>query len=341
MRRGDDPRVDLDRLDAPEPFDLPLFQDPQQLHLHIQWQVANLVEENRRAIRQLEPSDLLRDRVGVGAFLPAEELALDQRRGNRRAVHAHHLPGAAPAAGVDVGREQFLAGARFTEQQHGRVSRRDAFRLSEDVLDRRALAGDAVAPWRRASIFICAVVRGRIVRLPRRAGLALHAITFFFPSLDISGGVHTSFKAIRIVARSAVTPFAEQWPCRLCSWNDLSHKCRGSGGTLETLEEKAISPDVGRAAVAAYHLSLGWTAIATTDGGISRGRGQSAALEVSCESCSRGRQTWNARSGDEERVDETADGGASRQGQQTREAVLVDEVDEDQTGERHERQHRR
>ena len=68
MRRGDDPRVDLDRLDAPEPFDLPLFQDPQQLHLHIQWQVANLVEENRRAIRPLEPSDLLRDRVGVGAF---------------------------------------------------------------------------------------------------------------------------------------------------------------------------------------------------------------------------------------------------------------------------------
>ena len=77
---------------AAEPLDLPLLEHAQQLDLDVRRQLADLVEKDRRAIGQLEAADLPRERAGEGAFLAAEQLALDQRRRNRRAVHAHHRP---------------------------------------------------------------------------------------------------------------------------------------------------------------------------------------------------------------------------------------------------------
>ena len=53
-------------------------------------QVADLVEKDRRVVRQFEPADLPRQRAGKGALLPAEQFALDERARNRRAVDAHH-----------------------------------------------------------------------------------------------------------------------------------------------------------------------------------------------------------------------------------------------------------
>ena len=53
-------------------------------------QVADLVEEDRRLVGQLEAADLPRQRAGEGALLAAEELALDERGGNGRAVHPDH-----------------------------------------------------------------------------------------------------------------------------------------------------------------------------------------------------------------------------------------------------------
>ena len=121
------------RLRAAEPLDLPLFQHAQQLDLHVERQVADLVEEDRRVIRQLEASDLSRERAGEGALLAAEQLALDERRGNRRAVHAHHRPPAARAQLVDLGREELLAGAGLAEQQHRRVGRRRPVRRAQGL----------------------------------------------------------------------------------------------------------------------------------------------------------------------------------------------------------------
>ena len=80
MGRGDDPRVDADRPRAAEALDLALLEHAQQLDLDLDRQVADLVEEQRRVIGELEAPDLPRQRAGEGPLLAAEQLALDQRR---------------------------------------------------------------------------------------------------------------------------------------------------------------------------------------------------------------------------------------------------------------------
>ena len=63
---------------AAEPLDLPFLEHAQQLDLHVERQVADLVEEDRRVVGELEAADLARQRSGEGAALAAEQLALDR-----------------------------------------------------------------------------------------------------------------------------------------------------------------------------------------------------------------------------------------------------------------------
>ena len=72
----------------PDALELAFLQDPQQLGLQFQRQIADLVEEQRPAVRQLEPALPRRDGAGERAALVAEQLAFDQRRRQRRAVDA-------------------------------------------------------------------------------------------------------------------------------------------------------------------------------------------------------------------------------------------------------------
>ena len=142
MRRGDDPDVDAHGLRAAEPLDLPLLEHAQQLDLNVGRQVADLVEKDRRVIGQLEPPDLPRQGAGKGALLPAEQLALDERARDRRAVDAHHDATAPRAQLVNLRRDEFLSGARFAEQQHRRIGRGHLSRLFEDASDGGASSND-------------------------------------------------------------------------------------------------------------------------------------------------------------------------------------------------------
>ena len=76
--RGDDAHVDLERLAAADALDLALLQDAQELGLHRQRHVADLVEEERAAARALELAAALLGRAGERARLVAEELGLDE-----------------------------------------------------------------------------------------------------------------------------------------------------------------------------------------------------------------------------------------------------------------------
>jgi hypothetical protein len=67
-------------------FDFAVLQDAQQLGLQLQRQLTHLVQEERAAIGLLEGALAPGLRSGEGAFLMAEQLALDQRRGQRGAV---------------------------------------------------------------------------------------------------------------------------------------------------------------------------------------------------------------------------------------------------------------
>ena len=139
VRRGDDARIDGDDLRAAEPLESPLLENAQQLDLHFRRQIADLIEEDRRVIGDLESSNLARQRPGERAFLAAEQLALDECGGNGRTVDPHHRASVPRASLVNLRRAQLFAGAGLTQQQHGRVRAGDLFDLLHDEARGRAL----------------------------------------------------------------------------------------------------------------------------------------------------------------------------------------------------------
>ena len=103
-----------------------VLERAQELRLQRERELADLVEEERAAARELEAADARRDRAGERAALVAEELALDERLRERRAVDVHERPLGARRGRVELARREPLAGARLAEQQHGALGGRDA-----------------------------------------------------------------------------------------------------------------------------------------------------------------------------------------------------------------------
>ena len=84
---------------------------PQELGLQLEGQLADLVEEEGGAVRDLEAPLALHDGPGEGALLVPEELALDERGGQRRAVELDEGPGPAGAQAVERVGDELLADA--------------------------------------------------------------------------------------------------------------------------------------------------------------------------------------------------------------------------------------
>ena len=87
----------------------------------IERHVADLVEEQRPAVGQLERAPLALTRAGEGAALVAEELALEQVSGIGRAVDGHERPVAAAGWLVDGRGDELLAGAALARDEDRRV----------------------------------------------------------------------------------------------------------------------------------------------------------------------------------------------------------------------------
>src|SRR4029079_17201667 len=109
---------------------------------------ADLVEEERAAVGELEPAALAVGRAGERALLVAEQLALEQLLAERGAVDRHERPRGARAAGVDLARGDLLAGAALAEQEHGRRGPRDLL----DRLDNRAHRRVAIGQRRAGAL---------------------------------------------------------------------------------------------------------------------------------------------------------------------------------------------
>ena len=137
-----------------EPLELAGLQHAQQLGLHLERQLADLVEEDRAPVRQLEAAGRAGDRAGEGALLVAEELALDERGGQGRAVHRDERPAPAGAAVVDGARHQLLAGPGLAEHEHRRVGRRHLAHLPQQRGERRAPADDLLELARPADLLL-------------------------------------------------------------------------------------------------------------------------------------------------------------------------------------------
>ena len=63
----DDPDVDLGRPAAAHGFELVFLQHAEQLHLHVERQLTDFVEEQRAAVGQFEASHSAIERAGEGA----------------------------------------------------------------------------------------------------------------------------------------------------------------------------------------------------------------------------------------------------------------------------------
>jgi hypothetical protein len=136
VRGGDDPDVERRLAPAPEPLHRALLKRAQQLHLQIQRQLANLVEEDRAGVRALERSGLIGDRSRERASRMAEQLVLDQRRRQAGAVDDDEGGVAAWGSAMNGLRHAFLAGARLAEDEHRdeRIAR-DALHVALEGVD--------------------------------------------------------------------------------------------------------------------------------------------------------------------------------------------------------------
>ena len=94
MRGGEDAHVDLDCLLAADALELALLQHAQQLELQARRHVADLVEEQRPLVGQLEAPELPLHRARERALLVAEQLRFQQRLGQRAAVDLDERPAA-------------------------------------------------------------------------------------------------------------------------------------------------------------------------------------------------------------------------------------------------------
>ncbi len=110
---GHDPGVDRDLLPAADALDGLLLEEAQELHLQGGRQFADLVQEERAALGQLDAPLALDVGAGEGPLLVAEEFALQQVLRDGAAVDRDEGPVFAAAQRVDGPGRQLLAGAAF------------------------------------------------------------------------------------------------------------------------------------------------------------------------------------------------------------------------------------
>ena len=93
-------------------------------------------------VRELETAGPPCRGASERALLVSEQLALEQARRHRRHVHPDERPVAPLAQVVDRVRDQLLAGARLSEEQHGAVGWRDGLDGLQHSPQGRARADD-------------------------------------------------------------------------------------------------------------------------------------------------------------------------------------------------------
>src|SRR6185295_2742574 len=92
VRRGEDADVDAGLLRLADAAHLALLEDAEELHLDLRRELADLVEEHGAPFGVAEDTELPRGRARERALFVAEELALDERLGDRAAVHDEERP---------------------------------------------------------------------------------------------------------------------------------------------------------------------------------------------------------------------------------------------------------
>jgi hypothetical protein len=122
--RGHQPHIHLDGVIAAHALELAFLQHAQQLGLKGRRDLPDLIQKQRAAVGHLEAPLAQSDRAGKRSALVAEELRLQHRLRQRRAVQADIRLLLARRVLMNGAREQLLARARLAAQQHRQVAAR-------------------------------------------------------------------------------------------------------------------------------------------------------------------------------------------------------------------------
>src|SRR4051794_10948228 len=140
VRCRDHAHIDADGLLAAHFLERLLLQYAQNFRLRLQAHVADLVEEERAAVGQLELAFAVIDRAGERAFAMSEQLRLDQLLGDRGAVDVDEWMLGALRETVQRPRNDFFSTAVLAGDEHAAVRRRGGAHLFIELLHRIALA---------------------------------------------------------------------------------------------------------------------------------------------------------------------------------------------------------
>src|SRR4029450_1207871 len=111
-----------------------LFEETEELALELRRELADLVDEDRAAVRRLEPSGLVLPGAREGALHVAEELALHQMLGEGRTADRDERSRRARAPPVNRRRQHVLAGSALAREEHRHVRGRRLARRVDHAL---------------------------------------------------------------------------------------------------------------------------------------------------------------------------------------------------------------
>ena len=138
--RADQAHIDLDRGATADPLESAILDHAQEPLLDREAGAGDLVDEQTSTIGQLEAPAPLPHRARERAGFVAEQLAVQERLGQRRRVQLDQRPVPAPRQVVQARRDQLLARAALPDHQDRTVQRRDPRHLLQQVEERRRLA---------------------------------------------------------------------------------------------------------------------------------------------------------------------------------------------------------
>src|SRR5437867_5420299 len=144
--RDDEAEAAADRLVVPEPAELAILQDAEELRLRFEREDFDLVQEQCGAVRQLEDAHPAAVGSGERAPLVSEQLALERRGRDRIAVQGHELLRGARAQLVNQPSDAFLAGASLAGDQDGTVGGSDTLHCGPDPVQLQAAADESSSP---------------------------------------------------------------------------------------------------------------------------------------------------------------------------------------------------
>ncbi len=114
------------------------MQHAEQLDLEFERGGVDFVEENGAGVGRLETAGAIVDSTRKGPANMAEQLAFEERFGERAAIDLYERAAGAGAEVVNRAGDKLLAGAGFAEQQHRGLRRRHASGEFVNPLHRRA-----------------------------------------------------------------------------------------------------------------------------------------------------------------------------------------------------------